>query len=141
MDLYNKKFLKNVNEHWSKYRAIFTTATITIGVSFDKPHFNKTFIIGYPSCMARDLFQSHQRVRTLSNNEIIFTLPKKSSYNYVYGMSHYYLQFYLNFDNEVESNYKLQIDLLQTLKDKINNTTNPYNKKYNPDNIKKNCRI
>ena len=132
----NKKLLLDVNEHWKKYKAVFTTATITIGVSFKEFHFNKTFIIGYPSCTARDLFQSHQRVRNLIDNEIYFTLPKKTSYNYIYGLCSYYLSFYFNFDDEIKNNYDIQYKLLQKIKDKINNC-NGYCELYKGQNLKK----
>ena len=133
----NKNLLLDVNNNWKKYKAVFTTATITIGVSFKELHFNKTFIIGYPSCTARDLFQSHQRVRNLRDNIIYFALPKKSSYNYIYGLCHYFLQVYFNFENEININYEIQYNLLQKIKEIINTNTNLYYEKYKKENIKK----
>jgi hypothetical protein len=94
------------------------------------------FIICYPSCTARVLFQSHQRFRYLIDNQISFTLPKKTSYNYIYGLCSYYLSFYFNFDDEIKNNYDIQYKLLQKIKDKINNC-NGYCELYKGQNLKK----
>ena len=61
--------LSIVNRTWSEVQVVMYTASITVGVSFDKLHFDELFVYG--SCMSmsvRDLFQAMMRVRHLTNN-------------------------------------------------------------------------
>ena len=58
-----------VNKTWSEVQVVMYTASITVGISFDKLHFDELFVYG--SCMSmsvRDLFQAMMRVRHLKNN-------------------------------------------------------------------------
>ncbi len=83
-DFKTKETLNNINEEWSKYKLIMTTPTITVGCSFIIPdYFHNTFIISYPSCNARDIFQTHMRARTLINNKIYYSIPEPKKYNFI----------------------------------------------------------
>lgn len=124
----NKELLKDVNNNWNQYRAVFTTATITVGVSFYKIHFHSTFIVGYTSCTVRDLMQSHQRVRTLINNKIYYSLPPPKTYYLIKSMSYKYLQLYFNFDDEVNKTCEIHQQLINVIKNQIelNKNSNYY---------------
>ena len=87
--------LKNVRETWSdpKIRLIIYTTIITVGVSFDIPNiFDNIYIYGTSNCpIARDLLQSHFRVRHIKDPHIYISLnastngSKPSNLNGIYG--------------------------------------------------------
>jgi hypothetical protein len=78
--------LGDLDKYWDKLAALIYTSTITVGASFEKPHYEHRFL--YSSSMAanfRDSIQSVMRVRDVKNPALYYTafnnyfLPDRSS--------------------------------------------------------------
>lgn len=86
--VYNSKelnSLNDVNKEWGELDLVATTASITVGVNFDKKdHFNNIYIYMNASSKnnVRDVFQAHMRVRHIKDNVLKFCLNTK-----LYGVS------------------------------------------------------
>jgi hypothetical protein len=67
--------LSNVADEWAKCRVLAYTTKITVGVNFDKMHFDTKYIYA-SSCGAlpRDIIQAYFRVRKLKENNIYVAL-------------------------------------------------------------------
>jgi len=72
--------LKNVNMEWVDKQLIATTPKITVGISFDKHHFDNCIIDATNSFgpCTRDIMQMTMRVRNFTNNTLYFALPYKT---------------------------------------------------------------
>jgi hypothetical protein len=116
-----KKTLNNINGEWVKYRLVLTTPTITVGCSFTQLFFHNTFIISYPSCSVRDLFQTHMRARNLINNTVYYCIPEPKKYNFIRSQTRILLNIYDNFTNETDYKYNLHLDLLEKYETNIKN--------------------
>ena len=114
-----------------------TTPTITVGCSFSVPdYFDNTFIISYPSCVVRDLFQMHMRARTIKNNKIYFSLPDPKTYNFIKCYANIKKKNFDNYDNIINYNFELHKKLIEEYKTKLKN--NIYSKsKYIQNEIDK----
>jgi hypothetical protein len=116
---------------------VATSPSISVGVSFSKEYFNNTFIIGYPSCTIRDIFQSHQRARVLKDNIIYYSLPSLKTYNFIRAISSRYLQTFFNFDDTINNNYSLHINKLSEIEEYIQNNNNINFIRHKQDNLNK----
>ena len=70
-----KELKQDVNEIWDRFQAVVTTTTITVGIDFNKEHFDKCYIYvssGESSPCFRDLLQASMRVRQLRLNKVVF---------------------------------------------------------------------
>ena len=104
-----------------------TTPTITVGCSFSvAEYFDNTFIISYPSCVVRDIFQMHMRARTIKNNKIIFSIPETKTYNFIRSSANIKMNLVNNFDDQINYNFELHKKLIDEYKTKLQNQ----NKKY-----------
>jgi hypothetical protein len=123
-----KRTLNNINNEWVKYKLVMTTPTITIGCSFSVPdYFDNTFIISYPSCVVRDIFQMHMRARTIKKNKIYFSIPETKTYNFIKSNANIKMNIYNNYDETINNNYELQKKLIAEYRIKLNKqTTNKY---------------
>ncbi len=100
---------------------VLTTPSITVGCSFTELYFHNTFIIGYPSCVVRDLFQTHMRARYLINNIVYFSIPEPKKYNFIKSQSKILLNIYDNFTNETNYKYDVHLNLLERYETNIKN--------------------
>jgi hypothetical protein len=125
-DIIKKESLKNINGEWVKYRLVLTTPSITVGCSFTEVYFHNTFIIGYPSCSVRDLFQTHMRARYLINNIVYFSIPEPKKYNFIKSQSNILLNMFDNFTNEINYKYDVHLNLLERYETNINNNKRLY---------------
>jgi len=69
--------LENVREVWAdpNIRIVLTTTKITVGINFDVPDvFDTIYMYGSNSCLARDLIQTHFRVRHIKEPNIYVAL-------------------------------------------------------------------
>lgn len=123
-----KKTLNNINNEWVKYKLVMTTPTITVGCSFSVPdYFDNTFIVSYPSCVVRDIFQMHMRARTIKNNKIYFSIPETKTYNFIRSSANIKMNLYNNYDDQINYNFELQKKLIEEYKIKLQKqTTNKY---------------
>ena len=80
-DIIQKDSLQNIDKYWGDARLIMTTPTITVGNSYkpDIPDFTNIWIIGSPTCIIADTFQSHRRVRETTSNTLYFSYPNPKS--------------------------------------------------------------
>jgi hypothetical protein len=65
----------NVNNHWSRYKCIICTPTISAGVSFEREHFH--YVFGYfsdMSCNVETCRQMLGRVRNVINGEVYISM-------------------------------------------------------------------
>ena len=62
--------LADVNKSWSSKRVVITTSKITVGISFDLPHFHSVVLARSPNCLPRNLIQTSCRVRQLHTNMV-----------------------------------------------------------------------
>lgn len=116
-----KNTLNDINNTWNKKRLILTTPTITIGCSFTEIHFHNTFIIGYPSCNARDIMQTHKRARVLINETVYYSIPEPKKYNFIRSQAKILLNLYYNYNDIVNYNHKLQLELLTQYEKNLDN--------------------
>ena len=74
-----KNSVDNVNELWMTKKVILTTCTMTVGVNFDKEHFD--FIGIWCSSASknrvRDIFQSSYRIRHFKEKKMVFYIDKR----------------------------------------------------------------
>jgi hypothetical protein len=70
----SEKKYDNVNEEWCKYNLVLSTATITVGIDFNKKgHFNNGILVLNPNtCGVRDCLQNIYRVRNYIDNNIYY---------------------------------------------------------------------
>ena len=123
-----KETLNNINNEWVNFKLIMTTPTITVGCSFSVlDFFHNTFIVSYPSCVVRDIFQMHMRARTIKNNKIYFSIPETKTYNFIRSSANIKMNLYNNYDDQINYNFELQKKLIDEYKTKLQKqTTNKY---------------
>lgn len=66
-----KETLSEVNNLWDKKRVVITNNAITVGVNFDKVHFDRVYIAYVPFLHPHDIIQASLRVRKLKTNEVV----------------------------------------------------------------------
>jgi len=87
---------------WKEPIFIGVSPTITIGMSFDIPnHFFCTMINFKPTCVVRDLFQAHMRVRYTTSNEIFFQRPNNKYLEWAKGCYKEYERELPNLENYI----------------------------------------
>ena len=64
------KTLKDVNTTWKNYNFVLTNTKITVGVNYDKQHFDKVYLSVAGFSSTRDIIQVSCRCRTLNTNSI-----------------------------------------------------------------------
>lgn len=76
-----KKGLNDVENEWLKYQLVIITPCVESGVSFNKPHFYKEYIIlSEKSTSQRGVMQMTGRVRQFESNEVLVHLNKLPYY-------------------------------------------------------------
>lgn len=70
--------MSNVNEHWTDYRVILYTPTITAGISFEEAHFHKVFaIFTNTTCDVLSCIQMMGRIRNVLDRDITICFDLK----------------------------------------------------------------
>ncbi len=81
-----KECLQDVANYWIKFQLLCYSPSIESGVSFDVPHFNRTYaVLSNQSTSPRGLFQMLSRCRKLSDSKITIymnNLPFKKQANF-----------------------------------------------------------
>lgn len=67
-----KKMLNNCNKLFRDYQVVIVTSTITVGIDFNVPYFDKIFVFAEnnTSVTARDVMQMMGRIRTVKDSNI-----------------------------------------------------------------------
>ena len=66
-----KELLKDVEDNWVLYQTVIYSPSVEAGVSFNKPHFDKKFVVlSKNSCSPRSLMQMISRIRQVKENVV-----------------------------------------------------------------------
>lgn len=109
----NKEDFKRVEEVWIELDWVIITMVATIGVDFDKEHFDTLFVYAcLGSAIVRDLCQAMMRVRKISNN-LLYYVIKPGFRQCSYGYTMKSIKWHMN-----QRNKKL-IDIKNTINNKL----------------------